>query len=398
MIGGAVDRAGSWWNRGLDRLDRLQRATRPSAFLFAVFRKFLDDRGNQFGALIAYYGLLSIFPLMVVLLTVLGFVLDGQPELRDQIEELALSQFPSVGSTIADNTSALSGDGSTLVIGLIGTLWAGLAATNAAGVALNAVFDVPRFRRPNPIERRIRGLGMIGVLGLGLLGSTIASVSSRVVDDLALVHALYLGAGSIVVNTFVYALGFRTLVDERLKWSTVVPGAAVAGTVWWLLTKLGGWYVEATMPSSQSYGAIAGAIALLAWFYVQGQVTVLSAEINVVLKKRLWPRSLTGRNLTEADLRALHLHLETERLVPGLRVEVGVEPERPGAAIVDPDDGAGDGDRAGNGGGADGPPDQSGEGEVVTGPGDGEPDGAGASADREPGGGDPDEEPLPADR
>lgn len=332
---GAIERG---WNRAIDRVDLVQRRSTITAFPVAVFRRFLDDRGGQLGALIAYYGLLSVFPLMVVMLTILGFVLDGRPELRDGIEESALAQFPAIGATIRENTDAIRGDVGSLLLGLAGALWAGLAAVNATQTALNTIFDVPRFERPNPIERRLRALRMLLVLGVGLLASALVANSGQFVSDLGWLRTVWLAIGSILINCTVYALAFRSLVDAEPSWSEVLPGAALAGTVWWFLTVVGGIYVERTLEgASDTYGALAGVIALLAWIYLQAQVTILSAEVNVVLRGGLWPRSLSGRNLTPCDRTAMELHLLTERLHKTVSIDVEFAPERPTDPDPDPE-------------------------------------------------------------
>ena len=322
---GAIERG---LHAAVDRIDELQRRSTITAFPVGVLRRFLDDRGGQLGALIAYYGLLSVFPLMVVMLTILGFVLDGRPELRDDIERSALAQFPAIGATIRENTEAIRGDIVSLLAGLTGAVWAGLAAVNATQMALNTVFDVPRFQRPNPIERRLRALRMLIVLGAGLLASALVANSGQFIGDLGWLRTVWLAIGSISINCAVYAIAFRSLVDAEPSWSEVLPGAALAGTVWWALTVVGGLYVERTLEgASDTYGALAGVIALLAWIYLQAQVTILSAEVNVVLRSGLWPRSLSGRNLTPCDRAAMELHLETERLHETMSVDVVFAPE-----------------------------------------------------------------------
>src|SRR5262245_42630489 len=99
-------------------VDLFQQRHAVLAFPMAVIRKFSDDRGGQGAALIAYYAFFSIFPAMLVLVTVLGFVLEGNDDLRQDIADSALAQFPIIGDTIKSSVSnPLTGSAVALLIG-----------------------------------------------------------------------------------------------------------------------------------------------------------------------------------------------------------------------------------------------------------------------------------------
>ena len=99
-----------------------------------------------------------------------------------------------------------------------------------------------------------------------------------------------------------FAVAFRVLPSASLSWRDVAPGAAVAGVAWTALLAVGGWIVEDRVASSSDvYGTFALVIGLLGWIYLGAQITLLGAELNVVLAERLWPRSLQGNDLTDAD-------------------------------------------------------------------------------------------------
>jgi membrane protein len=163
------------FDRLLDRLDAFQRSRRPIAFAFAVIKKFGDDGGGRLAALVAYYAFLSLFPLLLVLVTVLGFVLDDNPELQKRVVDSALAQFPVVGKELGSNLDRLEGNLVALGVGLAGALWGGLGAMQAAQYAMNAVWDVPLRDRPGFFAKRLRSLIMLGVLGGGILASTIVT-------------------------------------------------------------------------------------------------------------------------------------------------------------------------------------------------------------------------------
>jgi len=104
-----------------ERLDSFQRRHRWAGFPIAVTYKFFDDQGSYLSALIAYYGLVSLFPLLLLLTSVLGFVLQGNAPLQEAILHSALSQFPVIGTQITA-PSGLRGSGGGLVVGALGAI------------------------------------------------------------------------------------------------------------------------------------------------------------------------------------------------------------------------------------------------------------------------------------
>src|ERR1700681_4733726 len=104
----------------LQALDRRQQQSPRLSFLAAVVKKFSDDQAGQLAALIAYYGFVSLFPLLLVLVTVLGFVLQGDPDEQKRILDGALGQFPLVSDQL--KLHSLSGSDAALVVGIIGSL------------------------------------------------------------------------------------------------------------------------------------------------------------------------------------------------------------------------------------------------------------------------------------
>lgn len=139
-------------------------------FPIAVAYKFLDDQGVYLAALIAYYGFISLFPLLLLLSTVLGFVLSGHPELQQDIIDSAVSQFPVIGADLAD-PHRIGGGVTGLVIGLVGALYGGLGVALACQNAMNTAWSVPRNMRPDPLRGRLRGLLLLGTIGLAILGT-----------------------------------------------------------------------------------------------------------------------------------------------------------------------------------------------------------------------------------
>src|SRR5579862_6543222 len=96
---------------GLHTLDAAQQRSRYLALPVAVIKKFADDNGGQMAGLIAYYGFFSLFPLLLVLVTVLGLVLQGDVSLQDKIVDSSLASFPIIGPQIRSSVHSLNGGG-----------------------------------------------------------------------------------------------------------------------------------------------------------------------------------------------------------------------------------------------------------------------------------------------
>jgi YihY family inner membrane protein len=309
----------------LRKVDAFQKRHAALAFPLAVVRKFGDDQAGNLAALIAYYGFFSLFPLLLVLVTVLGMILRNNPDLQTRILDSALANFPVIGTEI--KIHALGGSGVTLAVGIAVTLWSGLGVVKATQTAMNTVWNVPFERRPNFLKSTLRALIMLGVLGVLTLASAAAgSVGGGSRQGWLVI----LGLGiSLVMNLFLFLLAFRILTSENLTWWDVLPGAAVGSMAWTALQALGGFYVSYQLEgASDVYGTFAVVIGLLAWIFIGAQVTLLVAEVNVVRKRRLWPRSLVQPPFTDADVQALTRYAKQEVRRPEERIDVQVDGPR----------------------------------------------------------------------
>lgn len=317
------------------KVNGYQRAHPWLGFPLGVAKKFGEDQAGNLAALISYYTFFSLFPLLLALVTVLGFVLAGDPELQRRIVDSALVQFPVIGDQIRDNIGSLDGNWIALLVGLAGAVWAGMGAVDAAQNAMNSIWDVPIREKPKFLKRRLRSLLMLLVIGGGLFLTAGASTVASSADSIGPVGRLLAPLLSIVVNIGVFLVAFRVLTERDLRWSAVLPGAAVAGVAAALLQVAGGFIIDSKLKgASQTYGTFAVVIGLLSWLYLQAQVTLFAAEVNVVRSRRLWPRSLDPDDLTDADRRALAQHAEVEERVPDQDVRTDL-PEEDGERGVD---------------------------------------------------------------
>lgn len=160
--------------RLLQRADKKHQQRAWIAFPYAVMKKFGDDQAGNLAALIAYYGFLSLLPLMLVLVTLLGLLLRNNANLQDTIRTSALANFPVIGDQISRNVHSLRGSGVALGIGLALALWAGLGVMKVLQTAMNAVWNVPYRHRPTFWVSLLRAILMLIVLGVITVASAAA--------------------------------------------------------------------------------------------------------------------------------------------------------------------------------------------------------------------------------
>lgn len=316
-------------DRGLARIDRFQQRHRRLSFIAAVLKKFSDDEGGHLAAVIAFYAFFSMFPLLLVFVTVLGIVLKDNPGAMHDIVNSTLNQFPIVGPTLQkNNPHGLPDSGLALAIGLIGSVLAGLAITNATQVAFNRVWGVPHKHRADFIHVRLRGLGLLAILGLMFIISTgVASFVTAATHGTGTLIGGLLVAYAVNVGLFFTTFWLLSDVPVRQLWAGVVFGALA----WQVLQHVGVVYVDHVVRRAQeTAGVFAFVIGLLTWLYLGAHVLLIAAEVDVVRARRLWPRTLFAASLTGADKRALTAYAEVEERVPQEEVEVTFD-EAPGA-------------------------------------------------------------------
>jgi YihY family inner membrane protein len=299
----------------LHRLDRWQRRREWLAFPFAVVKKFGEDQAGNLAALIAYYAIFSIFPLLLVLSTVLGYVLHGHSDWQNAVTNSALKNLPLIGN---HHPAPLHGNVGALVVGLVLALWSGLGVAKTAQAAFDTVYLVPRTDRPNFLVAIPRALRVVAVGGLGLIATT--ALSSAVTS----VHALgdlELGPGlriigiafAIALNTALFAALFRWLTVRPVGWRDALPGAIMSAVALQVLQLLATAFISHKLKGANAtYGNFGAVIVLLSWFYLQAQVVLLAAEVNVVRHYRLWPRSVSDPPATQADYAAYESYAKRE--------------------------------------------------------------------------------------
>ncbi len=269
------------------RFERLRRRHATIAFPLAVRKKYSADRGGYLAATISYYGFFSLFPLLLVLVTVLGYVLDGRPGLQHRIVGSALGQFPVVGPELEQHS--LKGSGLALAVGIAVSLWTGTSVFLAAENAMNRIWGVADDKLPGLVSSRLRALGLLAVLGAGLLATAVLTGIGTTGGSLGIALRAGTVVGSLVANFFLFWLAFRLLTVATVEARALRVGAAAAAVGYQVLQLVGSYYVARTLTNASNvYGTFALVIGLLSWIYLTATIVLVAAEINVVAAQRLW--------------------------------------------------------------------------------------------------------------
>ncbi len=310
-------------------VDRWQRRHAAGGFPLAVAKKFGEDRASSLAVLIAYYAFVSLFPLLLAFVSILGFVLEDHPTLRADVIDSALARIPVLGSELQGKVQPLTGSGIALLIGLGGALWAGLGVTVALGRAFAEIADVPRLKQPHGLAARARGLALLAILGVLLIASTAATGLAVGGGIAPLAGRAAAVAGAVAVNGLALLTAFALLSTPPRRLHDLLPGVALATAGTLVLQALGGWFVDhAITDASAVYGTFAIVIGLLSWFLLGSHLLLVAAEINAVLRWRLWPRALAGA-LEPADRRAFARFAESTRMDARERIAVGFAEDEP---------------------------------------------------------------------
>jgi membrane protein len=303
-------------------VDRFQRRHPVVGFPLAVIYKYFEDQGPFLAAIISFYAFIAIFPLLLISTSILGFVLQDDPGLRERLLDTALSQFPIVGDQLG-RPEGLRGSTPAIIIGALAAIYGSLNLGQAAQNAAHITWAVPRNSRTNALLQRVRSLVLLSFAGLGILALALAS------SLLANPNAIGVDAGDLggairvlgfVVTSVIFVGLFRLVSGGRATTRSVLPGAMTVSVLWQLLQLVGNSFVTnvigaAEQQMNQTFALVLGLVAFL---YLAGLIIVLGFEINVVLRRRLYPRALLtpftdNVSPTEADLKAYTQYAKSQR-------------------------------------------------------------------------------------
>ncbi|WP_433785403.1 YihY/virulence factor BrkB family protein [Actinomycetospora sp. CA-101289] len=320
------------------RLDAFQRRHAWAALPVAVVYKFVDDEGTYLAALLAYYGFISLFPLLLLGVTILGYVLADDPGAQQAVLSSALRNVPVIGDQLRDNVHTMGGSVAGLVVGVVVAIYGALGVTHAAQHALDKIWAVPKAERAGIGAAYGKGALTVLIVGIGVLVTAALSALVTTAGAVTGLGALSRFAVTVVataVNIGLFLLAYHLLTARRTRLRERWIGAVAAGISWQVLLSIGTWLVSTRLAgASAAYGLFGIVLGLLGWLYLAASIFVLCAELDAVLAGRLHPRSLLSiypddRDTTAADRRAYASYAESERQKDFQSVDVSFTDDEP---------------------------------------------------------------------
>ncbi len=281
-------------------VDEWQRRSRLIGPVYGVIKKSGDDRANQFVVALGWYGFVAIYPLLLVVITVFGFI--GAPSLGHSLVS-TLHEFPVVGSQFNPErgSSSLHGSVLGLVVGLIGLVYGAQGVTQTAQQAMAQVWNVPELELPGFVPRLARSLvGLVTIGGAFVINAGVATLATD--KGLSWGIRIPVFVGLLLINVLLYFAAFRALTPGGIGTRELLPGAAVGSLGFSLLITLGAGLVQHQVRhSSATYGQFGIVIGLVGFLFFLAKISLYGAELNPVLARHLWPRAIVSTHPTQAD-------------------------------------------------------------------------------------------------
>jgi uncharacterized BrkB/YihY/UPF0761 family membrane protein len=282
--------------RAIAAIDGWQRRTRWAGVPYAVQKKFGDDDANLLVVALAWYGFTAIFPLLLVVVTIFGFI--GAKSIGTGLIS-TLHQFPVVGSSF-NPASGNSLHGSTigLIVGLVGLLYGAQGVTQTAQKAMAKVWNVPLNQRTGFLPRLGRSLAGLVIIGITfVLNAFLTGYATGATLGWAIL------VGLLVLNIGLFLASFVMLTTKAVSPRHLLPGAIVAAIAFTVLITLGtGLITHQLKSASATYGTFGTVIGIVAFLLLLAKLTMYAAELNPVLARKLYPRALVpGGEPTAAD-------------------------------------------------------------------------------------------------
>jgi len=285
-------------------IDAWQRRHRWAGVPYAMNKKFSDDNANLQVLALAWYGFTAIFPLLLAVTTILGFI--GQKSLGSGVLN-TLHKFPVLGSDFnPSQPSALHGSTIGLIIGLLGLIYGAQGVTQSAQQAMVTVWNVPQTKTTGFLPRLGRSLAGLFIIGLTfLINAALGTYVTGGTSNYAIrVPAL---AGLLIINCALYFAAFYVLTPKVVGPRGLWPGAVMGGIAFTALFTVGtGLLTHQLKNASNTYGTFGAVIGIVAILLLLAKLSIYAAELNPVLARDLYPRALPMvKDPTAADLQVL---------------------------------------------------------------------------------------------
>lgn len=259
-------------------------------YIKELYRRYIDDEVAVFGAEMAYYFLLSVFPFLIFITTLIGYLpVTGDNFLESMANILPYESYLVVRKNVEQviHTRSLK----LMSFGFISMVWASASGMGAVIRGINRALcqkDNRPFWIAIPLSILFTVLAAILIVFFVLLLIFSKQIGAYLLDAgmsqlywkgwQALKYAL-----GILTLMLVFVLLYKYSPCVKVRWKNAIPGAIFGTTGWLLVSWLFSWYVNHFWNLSLVYGSIGGIIGLLIWLYISAQLIILGGELNAIL-------------------------------------------------------------------------------------------------------------------
>lgn len=275
------------------RLDAFQQSRAFFAFPIAVVKRYGEDEAGKQAALVTYYAFLSLFPLLLIFMTVLGLLIQNNPDLESRISSTVFELFPALGTDLQKNVGSVQGSGIALVLQLLALLYGARGLAVILQDTFNNLWHIDKAQRPGMVGDTLRAFGMMAAVGVGITVGTALSYSLGSILDIGILGTVLINALNLCVTFGLFLVVFRLGTSSRVSLGKLVIGAAIACVGTLLVQRLGGMIMADQLPKLEgSYGSFAVALGMLFWIYLQAQIILYAIVATVVRFEKAWPKKL----------------------------------------------------------------------------------------------------------
>ena len=304
-----MERVGKWLDQVYLGID--QRLKGWPTLLVRTGLAFDQDEGAVVSRSIAYYALFSLFPLLLVLISVASSVLADEEALQTVID--LFERILPISADVARQSveQALAARGTVNLIAGLGLLWSATGVFTAMYRAVNKAWGNPKSRLF--LKEKLFGLAVVLIVGLILLGSTLLSTAASVLQkwdgtifgwqpfsspEMAALWSKLSTFVPPVVSVVTFIILYRIIPLNRVAWRDVWLGGLIAGLIWEAARQIYAWYLANVATYSLIYGSVGVIIGFLLWAYLSAMILLIGAEFTA--QHTAWRK--TGRPVEPAPI------------------------------------------------------------------------------------------------
>ena len=292
-------------NRAVQAIDQFQQRHPFLGLPLGIFKRFNENNANHQAALMTYYGFLSLFPLLLVLTSVVDLVSQGNQTFQTKVMDGVNSYFPVIGEQLSRNIATSTKSGAALVVGLLVTFYGARGGADAFRGALQHMWHIPKKQRPGFPKSVLISAATIIVGGIGLVSAAVLSASASGLGR-SIVYKIIATTGAFAILTPTFYTLYRLNLPRNVGKKNIAQMAMYCSIAVLVVQGIGSYLVTRQLRTlSPLYGTFALVLGILFWLYLQATVVLYLIQIRIVRSRKLWPRSINGKLLTDAD-RQLH--------------------------------------------------------------------------------------------